>query len=541
MKSKLLLIPIFFSVLLFSSIAVSSVYADEEFIVTGDKLYRVTQDGTVSIIANVNADHVVVDSNGDLIIVNGAAGSLQRVTQTGNISTIHSGLGPFPVGVAINGTGAFIVTNSAGMMFGIVDGQPLQTITTGLGSPQGIVVDSNGNYIVSDSNSPFRLLNVTSIGSVNIIQSGFAAGLNDVTINPNGGFTVTVAPSADLIQNVTSTGTVTTVASAVGDARGITVDSGGDFIISTSGGLLKRVTPDGVISTIVSGGLGFADGVTSYSPPTIKITKNATNSDGAFVFTIVNATDITNSTMVSIPNTVVSNMTSPLSVLPGSYNVTETIPTDWTLNDSDCEKNGISLGTVLNFIVAPGDVIECIFTNTFASLSIDATSATGTGSITLTTSSGGITQHSTSTANSHSGIPNYPVPSLTFPHGLVSWTVDGLMPGETISMEIVYPDTVPINAKYWKVNGSTWTNATSLITSNTGNNILTLTITDGGFGDADGLVNGEISDPGGVGFSISEPEPEDKNNPCDALEKAENSGKGKHKGILKAKENNDCN
>ena len=36
------------------------------------------------------------------------------------------------------------------------------------------------------------------------------------------------------------------------------------------------------------------------------------------------------------------------------------------------------------------------------------------------------------------------------------------------------------------------------------------------------------------------PEPEGKNNPCDALEKAENNGKGEKKGLERAKANNDC-
>jgi len=73
-------------------------------------------------------------------------------------------------------------------------------------------------------------------------------------------------------------------------------------------------------------------------PPTIKITKNATNADGAFSFTIFNATNPTNSTLVSIPNTAINNMTTPLTVIPGNYSVTEIVPAGWTLDASDCEK-----------------------------------------------------------------------------------------------------------------------------------------------------------------------------------------------------------
>jgi len=48
------------------------------------------------------------------------------------------------------------------------------------------------------------------------------------------------------------------------------------------------------------------------------------------------------------------------------------------------------------------------------------------------------------------------------------------------------------------------------------------------------------SDGDGIGDACEEPEPEGKNNPCDALEKAETKGNGKHKGIEKAKSNNGC-
>ena len=103
---------------------------------------------------------------------------------------------------------------------------------------------------------------------------------------------------------------------------------------------------------------------TKFSNPTIKITKNATNADGAFDFTIFNATNPTNSTIVNIANTAISNMTVPLSVLPGNYSVSETVLASWILDSADCEKNGFSLGTILKFNVTLGDSVECIFENT---------------------------------------------------------------------------------------------------------------------------------------------------------------------------------
>ncbi len=93
-----------------------------------------------------------------------------------------------------------------------------------------------------------------------------------------------------------------------------------------------------------------------------------------------------------------------------------------------------------------------------------------------------------------------PLPAgVTFPYGFFSWTVTGLTPGQTVTVTMTFPAAIPSDAQYWKVIGGEWTNATSLFTAN-GTNVATLTITDGGFGDEDGTVNGSITDPGGVGI-----------------------------------------
>jgi hypothetical protein len=47
-----------------------------------------------------------------------------------------------------------------------------------------------------------------------------------------------------------------------------------------------------------------------------------------------------------------------------------------------------------------------------------------------------------------------------------------------------------------------WTDRISLLGDDDGDEILTLTLTDGGAGDADGVANGEIVDPGGVASSL---------------------------------------
>jgi len=94
---------------------------------------------------------------------------------------------------------------------------------------------------------------------------------------------------------------------------------------------------------------------------TLKITKNAIGGDAIFNFTVTNST-------LTIPlsiSTNVTNMTAPITIDPGFYNVTEIVPASWNNTASNCEKNSISLNTTLNLNITAGDFVECIFENTF--------------------------------------------------------------------------------------------------------------------------------------------------------------------------------
>ncbi|MGI0027207.1 MAG: choice-of-anchor U domain-containing protein [Nitrosopumilaceae archaeon] len=100
-------------------------------------------------------------------------------------------------------------------------------------------------------------------------------------------------------------------------------------------------------------------------------------------------------------------------------------------------------------------------------------------------------------AISTSNLATSDIPSGKFPYGLFSWKITGLVIGQKVPITFSFPSTIPSNAQYWKFSTGTWTNLSSLITGISGNT-MTISITDGGLGDADGLANGIISDPGGL-------------------------------------------
>lgn len=89
------------------------------------------------------------------------------------------------------------------------------------------------------------------------------------------------------------------------------------------------------------------------------------------------------------------------------------------------------------------------------------------------------------------------VPSgMVFPDGLVRVVVTNLTPGASVTLTITFPSAIPDNASYYKWNTNDgWVPFAFTRTANP--NQVVLTLQDGAAGDADGVANGVISDPGG--------------------------------------------
>jgi DNA-binding beta-propeller fold protein YncE len=127
--------------------------------------------------------------------------------------------------------------------------------------------------------------------------------------------------------------------------------------------------------------------------------------------------------------------------------------------------------------------------------------ATGTGTAVFSSSAGAITSL---TAVPEANLPTEGKPAnVVFPHGLFSFTIAGLVPGQTVTVDIQLPSNVPIGSEYWKYQtGFGWFSIP--IDSDNGDNVISITLTDGGVGDADGVANGVIVDPGGPLFVVPE-------------------------------------
>ncbi len=88
----------------------------------------------------------------------------------------------------------------------------------------------------------------------------------------------------------------------------------------------------------------------------------------------------------------------------------------------------------------------------------------------------------------------------TFPNGVVTYVVAGLMPGGTANVVITYPSAIPANSRIFKVDSAGYHEFPGAVING---NTVTLTLRDGGEGDADGLPNGSIDDPVAVATPLA--------------------------------------
>jgi hypothetical protein len=103
------------------------------------------------------------------------------------------------------------------------------------------------------------------------------------------------------------------------------------------------------------------------------------------------------------------------------------------------------------------------------------------------------------TAVSESTLPSAGKPSLTFPYGFFTFRITGLAVGQTVTVTVTLPSDLPTAASYWKYHASEGGWIQIPMGSNDGDNVITITLVDGGLGDDDGIANGVIVDQGGPG------------------------------------------
>jgi phosphatidylserine decarboxylase len=127
-----------------------------------------------------------------------------------------------------------------------------------------------------------------------------------------------------------------------------------------------------------------------------------------------------------------------------------------------------------------------------------ATAGTNLGDVTFTSNAGSIQGLSTTNASQVGCMPS----NYYFPYGLFSYSVINLRPGQSVKVTAKFPNPLPLASKYVKCSNNALTDCSSF-TTRINEYTLQLNLTDGGQGDADGIANGTIIDPGGPASPIS--------------------------------------
>lgn len=106
--------------------------------------------------------------------------------------------------------------------------------------------------------------------------------------------------------------------------------------------------------------------------------------------------------------------------------------------------------------------------------------------------------------DSDSSLPSTGKPastSYTFPDGVIQYRVSVAPFGATITVTLTFPSAIPANSKVYKITSGG--GYVEFLGAQILGNQVTLTLTDGGAGDSDGVANGTIVDPVAVAVPVS--------------------------------------
>ncbi|MBI5904750.1 MAG: Ig-like domain-containing protein [Deltaproteobacteria bacterium] len=303
------------------------------------------------------------------------------------------------------------------------------------------------------------------------------------------GATATFTPSAPLAYNTVYTATVTTgVLDLANNAlaadyawtftTGAAPDTTPPFVTATNP---PNSQADVALNTTISATFSEAMDAASLTTATFTVADRAGNP-------VAGAVTVTGATATFAPSAMLANGTT----------YTATV----TTGSRDLAGNGLGMSQAWSFTTVPGTVDsdgDGIPDNQDAypmdnrkttvpnpmggqAVTIDSSLTGGT----RLTGAGGMAD--TDPMLNQAGKPA----GFGFPNGVVAFNVAGLAPGGTARVAITFPSPIPADARIFKVDSAGYHEFPGAVVSG---NTVTLTLTDGGAGDADGRANGVIDDP----------------------------------------------
>jgi hypothetical protein len=251
----------------------------------------------------------------------------------------------------------------------------------------------------------------------------------------------------------------------------------------------KAKADGGIYGTSYGAEMSF---ITSGIPPSVT-TQNASN--------ITTTAARLNGSLNSLGSSTFANVSFQWGTTPGVYTDETTVKAMNATGAFFADLTGLTRNTIYYYRAkAAGDGtgygVEQSFTTSGASDGVET--ATGVGIAYFSSDAGNIQNL---VAVAERTLPATGKPSgLSFPEGFFSFTIVNVTPGSAVTITITLPQPLPVDTRFYKCQNGSWIDCTSLMGDNDGDNVITITITDGGLGDADGVANGTIVDPCGPGM-----------------------------------------
>lgn len=250
------------------------------------------------------AEGIAADAAGNLYVADMLAHRILKITSTGTVSTLAgsgisgqsngNGTGAsfsFPDSVAVDASGNVYVADTSNHMIRKISpsgevttlaGSTTPGSTNGMGAaasfrnPSGITTDASGNVYVADGGNNM-IRKITPTGVVTTLAGIGTSGSADSQQGTNASFNFPRGIAVDtsgnvfvsdtrnnMIRKIDTTGTVTTVAGTTADGsangtgsaasfsrpHGLTIDAAGNLFVADAGGLVRKVTPAGEVSTL---------------------------------------------------------------------------------------------------------------------------------------------------------------------------------------------------------------------------------------------------------------------------------------------------
>ncbi|MBO9541927.1 hypothetical protein J7643_15170 [bacterium] len=233
-------------------------------------------DGPAASAMIANVSNLAFDSAGNLYFTDDMNYKVRKLDTNGNITTLP-GSYFHPRGVAVDASGNVFVADAWNRrIVKITTDDQVEIFASGFSNPSNITFDLNGNLVIADMEASL-LKKVAPNGMVTTFSTSQAfACPSMITSDRNGNLYLVDGPTRSAIYKIDQAGQVTLFAGngvpgyadGVGAAAqfnqvaGLAVDAANNLYVSDiSDYRIRKVTPDGVVSTVAGNGIeGYQDG-----------------------------------------------------------------------------------------------------------------------------------------------------------------------------------------------------------------------------------------------------------------------------------------